>query len=84
MLNRDTQIFRHHIDAQNGYDFSQAIAVVSRHSINPQIWGLKNLSAERWVAKLDGKEKEVVPGQSISLTTGLTIDFGKSEGEIRK
>ncbi|OQW93051.1 MAG: serine/threonine protein kinase, partial [Beggiatoa sp. IS2] len=83
LLNHDTQLFPHHLDSQKGYDFSQPVAMVTQHPQNPQLWGLKNLSAEKWVlTKTDGKMTEVAPGQSAKLDQEITIQFGKTTGKI--
>jgi len=84
MLNHDTHLFPHHIDDQKMYDFSKPVAAMTQHPTNPNLWGLKNISSEKWVSKLaDGSVKDVEPGRSVSLAVGTKILFGKSEGEIR-
>lgn len=84
MLNHDTQLFPHHIDDERLYDFSHAIAVVAQHPAHPHIWGLTNLSSQKWVTTAaDGAVKDVDPGRSVSLALGTKIQFGRSEGEIR-
>ncbi len=84
MLNHDTKLYPHHVDTQRLYDFTQAQAEVNRHPTNPNIWGLKNLSQEKWVITTpDGTVKDVDPGRSVTLTVGTRINFGKREGEIR-
>ncbi len=84
MLNHDTQLFPHHIDPQNLYDFSKPVAAVNQHPKDPNIWGLKNLSDEKWVITLaDGLIKDVEPGQNLRLAKGTEISFGKVKGEIR-
>ena len=84
MLNHDAQLFPHHVDHQRLYDFSAPIASVNRHPQHPNIWGLKNLSAEKWVVTTpDGAVKEVEPQRSVTLTAGAKINFGAAEGEIR-
>jgi len=84
MLNHDTQLFPHHVDHQKMYDFSQPIAAVVQHPTNPKIWGLKNLSAEKWViTAADGSMKDVEPGRSVTLAGGTRINFGGVEGTIR-
>ena len=84
MLNHDTQLFPHHVDDQKMYDFSQPIAAVTQHPKDPSIWGLKNLSNEKWViTTADGAIKDVDPGRSASLAVGMKVNFGKTEGEIR-
>ncbi len=84
MLNHDTQLFPHHIDPQNLYDFSKPVAAVNQHPKDPNIWGLRNLSDEKWVITLaDGSIKDVEPGQNLTLAKGTEISFGKVKGEIR-
>ena len=83
MLNHDTELFPHHVDGQRIYDFSAPVAKVARHPTDPGIWGLKNLTGEKWsVTDSDGKAIEVEPGRNVSLTVGRKINFGRSQGEI--
>lgn len=83
MLNSDTLLYPHHVDEHRRYDFTSPVAEVSRHPTNPSVWGLKNVSGERWVrVTTDGQAKEIAPGQNVSLAKGTKIQFGKSEGEI--
>ncbi len=84
MLNHDTRLYPHHLDPQRSYDFSQAQAEINRHPQNPNIWGLKNIGTEKWVATVsDGSTKDIEPGRSVTLADGTKINFGKLEGEIR-
>jgi len=84
MLNHDTKLYPHHIDPQRIYDFSQPAASMNQHPKEPNIWGLKNLSAEKWVATTkEGTFKDIEPGKSVSLAGGTVINFGKVQGEIR-
>lgn len=84
MLNYDTQLFPHHINDQKLFDFSQPVAAVTQHPTNPNIWGLKNLSGDKWVTTAaDGTVKDVESGRSVTLAVGTKINFGKLEGEIR-
>ncbi len=84
MLNRDTRLFPHHVDVQRKWDFSRPVAEVTRHPTDPSIWGLKNLSSEKWVlTKSDGSIQEVEVGRSAPLAVGSKINFGSIEGEIR-
>ncbi len=84
MLNYDTRLYPHHVDPGRMYDFSAPVAEVTRHPQNPQIWGLRNLSLEKWVITLDdGTVKDVEYGRSMTLMPGVKINFGKREGEIR-
>jgi serine/threonine protein kinase len=83
MLNHNTQLFPHHVDDNNMYDFSHPIAAVAQHPINPAIWGLKNLSTEKWVSVFpDGTVKDVEPGRSVTLAVNTKVEFGNAEGVI--
>ena len=83
MLNHDGALFPHHLDDARRYDFSRPAAAVTRHPSDPQRWGLKNLSEEKWVVVGAGSIAEVPPGRSLTLATGTRIHFGRAEGEIR-
>jgi DNA-binding helix-hairpin-helix protein with protein kinase domain len=84
MLNHDTQLFPHHVDDQKLYDFSQPVAAMTQHPRDPSVWGLKNLSGEKWaVTTDDGAVKDVEPGRSARLAVGIKVNFGKAEGEVR-
>jgi eukaryotic-like serine/threonine-protein kinase len=84
MLNYNTQLYPHHIDDSRPYEFSAPVAAVAQHPANPSVWGLKNLSSHPWTATLpDGTIKVIEPGRSHSLSPGVKLNFGTSEGEIR-
>lgn len=85
MLNYDTVLYPHHLDASRLYDFSAPGAKVIRHPRDPNIWGLQNLSNEKWVITADNGQtvKDVLPQQSVTLAKGTQINFGMREGEIR-
>lgn len=83
MLNHDTQLFAHHVNEEKRYDFSQAVAAVTRHPTAHEIWGLKNLSLQTWSATNHrGEVNDVSPGRSVTLALGTRINFGHAEGEI--
>lgn len=84
MLNRDTELFPHHLDDHREYDFSRPLAAVTQHPTETAIWGLKNLSGETWVTtNKDGAIVSVENGRSVRLDAGVNIQFGRVEGEIR-
>jgi len=84
MLNHNTNLYPHHIDPQKTYDFSKPVAGIVQHPKDPNIWGLKNISDEKWsTTAKDGSVKEINPGQSLTLATEIEINFGKAKGEIR-
>lgn len=83
MLNHDTFLFAHHVDEEKKYDFTEPIAAVTKHPIDPEIWGLKNLSLQTWsTTNHKGEVKDVSPGRSVTLALGTRINFGHAEGEI--
>jgi len=83
MLNYDTRLFPHHLGVW--YDFSAPVAAVSRHPRDPNVWGLTNHSQETWtVTRPDGTLAELPPGRSVTLASGVKINFGRVEGEIRQ
>lgn len=85
MLNYDTRLYPHHIDSTRLYEFDIPVAEIVRHPTNPKIWGLRNVSQEKWtVTTNDGQSfSDVPPGRSVTLGVGTRINFGKSEGSIR-
>ncbi len=84
MLNHDTQLFPHHTDNRRPYDFSKPSAAVARHPSDPNIWGLRNLSSDRWVSTTaQGEMHDIDPGRSITLAVGTKVNFGTAIGEIR-
>ncbi|MFN2108061.1 MAG: serine/threonine protein kinase, partial [Anaerolineae bacterium] len=84
MLNWDTKLYPHHVDTDQLYDFSKPIAEVNQHPNDPSIWGLRNLSDEKWVITTDdGAILDVDPGRNVRLAVGTKVNFGKKEGEIR-
>ena len=84
MLNADTKLYHHHINNIKAYDFSKPVAEVSQNPSNPNMWGLRNVSGEKWVATLsDGTLRDVDPGRSVALSVGTQINFGSKTGEFR-
>jgi serine/threonine protein kinase len=83
MLNHDTLLFAHHVDEEKKYDFTKPVAAVTKHPIDPEIWGLKNISMQTWsTTNQKGEVKDVSPGRSVTLALGTRINFGHTEGEI--
>lgn len=59
------------------------IAEVNRNPQDPTILGLKNLSRAYWTVHSLSGLRQINVGQSIKLSVGDTIDFGKNRGEIK-
>ncbi len=84
MLNHDTKLYPHHVDDRMKYDFQKAVAQVSQHPNNPSLWGLKNLTSEKWVITLgNGSVRDVDPQRSAPITIGSKVNFGRLEGEFQ-
>ncbi len=84
MLNHDTRLYPHHLDAERSYSFAEPVAEVTQHPQNPQVWGLRNRSAQRWTSHdVNGQVNDVEPGQTVTLSPGLRLLFGGREGEVR-
>lgn len=84
MLNHDTRLYPHHVDADRGYDFVHPVAEVNQNPRAPGQWGLKNLSTAKWTfTSADGRVTDVEPGRSVPLASGVRINFGALEGEVR-
>lgn len=83
MLNADTRLYPHHMHNGRDFDFSAPVAEISRHPTDPNIWGLKNLGADKWVTTLpNGVTREVEPGRSVPLAANTRVRFGTVEGEV--
>ena len=84
MLTHQAKLFPHHLDDHQPYDFTKPVAEVVQHPKDPNIWGLKNLTTDKWViTTTDGSVKDVEPGKSAPLVVGTKVSFGRVEGEIR-
>jgi hypothetical protein len=83
MLNADTVLYPHHVDAMRSFDFGSPVARLRQHPTQPHVWGLANLSAIPWTGQLPGGHAvDVPPGRSLPLAAGTRIHFGSAEGVI--
>jgi len=84
VLNQDTLVYAHHLDANRRNDYSEIMAEMVPHPSRPDIWGLKNTSGQTWttVPPAGTPTVEVPSGRSVSLIPGLRIHFGTAEGMI--
>ena len=82
VLNHNTSLSWHHLGKD--WDFSEKIGEVVRHPKDPKVWGLRNKSADSWVCTLpDGTSVVLPPGKTVPIATGVKINFGAVEGEVR-
>lgn len=83
MLNQDTRLYPHHINPHTEYDFSNPVAAVTLHPKDPTLWGLRNLTPDKWgMQTKDGKIFDIEQGKNVPLRNGTMIYFGNSTGEI--
>ena len=83
ILNQDTILYAHHVDANRRNDYSQIMAEMVPHPKRSDVWGLKNISAQTWVSYPPvGQPVEVPSGRSVSLVSGLQLRFGNIEGVV--
>jgi hypothetical protein len=83
MLNYDSVLFPHHIDEEQVYVIDAPAAKVFQRPDDPRMWGLRNLSDKKWVAVAGDAVRDVPPGDSVPLATGIKIHFGTRDGEVR-
>lgn len=82
MLTKNTKIYKHHLGTP--YNFKEISGEVVQNPTNPNIFGIKNLSKDKWtVTKEDGSVLEIEPSKSITISPNLKINFGQVSGEIR-
>ena len=83
VLNQNTVLYAHHLDAHRRNDFSQILAEMAPHPSREDMWGLKNLSSSNWSSHAPGGAAAVVPaGRSVLLVPGLRLRFGNVEGTV--
>jgi DNA-binding helix-hairpin-helix protein with protein kinase domain len=83
VLNQDTFLYPHHLDAHRRNDYSEVVAGMVPHPTRPNVWGLKNVSGQSWTSVPPvGAAVEVPLGRSVSLVPGLRIRFGTVEGVV--
>ena len=83
VLNQDTLLYAHHVDVNRRNDYSEIMAEMVPHPTRPDVWGLRNVSAQPWTSvSASGALMEVAPGRSVSLVPGLRIRFGNIEGIV--
>lgn len=84
MLNPNTRIYKHHITENKVYDFKKIVGMITRNPSDPNVFGLKNMTTDKWEVVLKNGRKQVVEyGRSVKLETGLCINFGETIGNIK-
>jgi DNA-binding helix-hairpin-helix protein with protein kinase domain len=87
-LNPGRRLFAHHLGRRR-YDYKEVSGEVVRHPDAPDVLGLRNLSPDPWVASTctgagaAGTQVVVVPGRSVTIAPGTSIDFGGVRGIVQ-
>jgi serine/threonine protein kinase len=81
-ISPEMHIYPHHLG--EFYNFNAPVAKMSRHPKDPNKWGIKNLTENKWTfSGADGLLKEVPPGRSMPLRKNIEINFGTVRGIIQ-
>ena len=81
LLNRTTQLFGYHVGQPRD---DTPIAEVVQNPQVPNLFGLRNLTAEKWtLTKPDGSVVDVPPDRAAPIRNGNRINFGPQTGEVR-
>ena len=81
LLNRATRLFGYHVGSTR--DDDTPIAEVVQNPQRSDLFGLRNLGAEKWaLTKPDGVVADVPPGRAVPILHGNRIHFGQQTGEI--
>jgi eukaryotic-like serine/threonine-protein kinase len=82
LLQKDAQIYAHHITGN--YDMNTVVGTVVQNPKNPNLWGIRNDSADNWTyIKADGQQIPVASGRSAAIAKDAKIDFGQMTGEFK-
>lgn len=82
LLNRTTQLFGYHVGQSR--DDDTLIAEVVQNPQVPNLFGLRNTTAEAWtLTKPDGSVVDVPSGRAAPILDGNRINFGLKTGEVR-
>jgi DNA-binding helix-hairpin-helix protein with protein kinase domain len=85
VLNSDTRLHPHHFrNSATGFcDYGMVLAEMTQNPQNHNVWGLRNLSKEKWVVTApDGIMLDIESGRAMPLRQGIKIGFGASEGSV--
>ena len=83
VLECDFQLFPHHIDSQRLWNFDEPVGRLVQNPSNPSMWGIENLSPNKWTfCAPDGSLMDVPPGKRASLVARSKVMFGSRTGEI--
>lgn len=76
------RITAHHV--RRDYDIRTIVGVVEEHPTRPDVLGLRNESQDTWEATFaNGDQRLIMPGRSVRVDPGLTLDLGPVVARIR-
>ena len=82
LLLKGAKIYAHTITGN--YDMNTVVGTVIQNPKNPNLWGIRNDSADNWTyIKPDGQQIPVASGKSAAIAKNVKIDFGQMVGEFQ-
>jgi eukaryotic-like serine/threonine-protein kinase len=82
VLNRNTRLFRYHLERARPLDFSTPLAEMAQKP-GTSTWGLRNLSPVEWHASTVGSAPTPIPhGRAVPLAAGLRLQMGDIAGTV--
>ena len=83
VLTRDAKLLRRHVNSLAEEDGETVLGQVVQNPVNPQVWGIKNLTQSPWSAVLpDGTTKEYPPQIAVPLNPGMKLNIAGASAEI--
>lgn len=84
LLNENAKLLRRHIDPSGNESLeNDVLGQVVRNPANPNVCGLRNLTAGPWTATAtDGKTIEIQPHKAVPLSAGLKVNINGTTSEI--
>lgn len=82
LLNLDACVYPRHLHPHS--EDRAPVGQVVQNPQNPQVWGIRNLTATPWTARFpNGEVKEVPPQRAAPLHEGMRLNMGGVEGVVK-
>jgi DNA-binding helix-hairpin-helix protein with protein kinase domain len=84
LLGKGAKLLRRHVKPASAEpDQATVLGEVVQHPTDPQIWGIRNLTANPWDAALpDGTPRQYAPQKAVPLRAGLKLFLEGATAEI--
>jgi serine/threonine protein kinase len=83
LLHVNAKLYPHHVDDSSEFGEFVPVADIVHHPSDHNVLGLRNKSAQRWVATFgDGSVNDVENGKSVVVAAGTKVRFGRTSGEF--